>query len=53
MPKKRSLESAGLSDAEYLDIMERAAADNYKNWQLPSQDVALVHALNDNTYDYR
>lgn len=50
---KRSLETAGLSDAEYLNIMEKVAAENYKNWQLSSEDAALVQALNDNTYDYR
>lgn len=54
MPKpKRSLENAGISDNAYLAIMQRVANDNYKNWELPNSDVALVHALNDNTYNYR
>lgn len=53
MPKRRSLESAGISDAQYLQIMERVAEQNYQDWGLPSSDAALVQALNDNTYDYR
>ena len=53
MPKKRSLESAGISDAQYLQIMERVAEQNYKDWGLPNSDAALVQALNDNTYNYR
>ena len=53
MPKKRSLESAGISDAQYLQIMERVAEQNYKDWGLPNSDAALIQALNDNTYNYR
>lgn len=53
MPKRRSLESAGISDAQYLQIMERVAEQNYKDWGLPTSDAALVQALNDNTYNYR
>lgn len=54
MPKpKRSLENAGISDAQYLQIMERVAEQNYKDWGLPNSDAALVQALNDNTYNYR
>ena len=53
MPKRRSLEDAGISDAKYLQIMERVAEQNYKAWGLPSSDAALVQALNDNTYNYR
>lgn len=53
MPKRRSLESAGISDAQYLQIMERVAEQNYKDWGLPSSDAALIQALNDNTYNYR
>ena len=54
MPKtKRSLENAGISDNAYFAIMQRVANDNYKNWELPNSDAALVHALNDNTYNYR
>jgi len=53
MPKRRNLESAGISDAQYLQIMERVAEQNYKDWGLPNSDVALVNALNDNTYNYR
>lgn len=36
----------------YLDTMERVARQNADNWGV-SEDEALVHALNDNTYDYR
>ena len=50
---KRSLESAGISDSQYLQIMERVAKQNYKDWGLPNSDAALIQALNDNTYDYR
>ena len=53
MPKRRSLESAGISDAQYLQIMERVAEQNYKDWGLPNSDAALLQALNDNTYNYR
>ena len=53
MPKRRSLESAGISDAQYLQIMERVAEQNYKDWGLPNSDAALIMALNDNTYNYR
>ena len=54
MPKyKRTLERAGLQDSDYINIMDRVALDNYKNWQLPTQESALLHALNDNTYNYR
>lgn len=53
MPKRRSLESAGISDAQYLQIMERVAEQNYKDWGLPNSDAALIQAPNDNTYNYR
>lgn len=53
MPKRRSLEIAGISDAQYLQIMERVAEQNYRDWGLPNSDAALIQALNDNTYDYR
>ena len=53
MPKRRSLESAGISDAQYLQIMERVAEQNYKDWGLPNSNAALIQALNDNTYNYR
>ena len=53
MPKRRSLESAGISDAQYLQTMERVAEQNYKDWGLSSSDAALVQALNDNSYNYR
>ena len=51
--KNRSLESGGISDAQYFQIMERVAEQNYKNWGLPNSDAALIQALNDNTYNYR
>lgn len=53
MPKRRSLESAGISDAQYLQIMERVAEQNYRDWGLPNSNAALIQALNDNRYDYR
>lgn len=42
-----------LTDAEYISIMEKVAKDNYKQWKFNNEDEALLHALNDNTYDYR
>jgi hypothetical protein len=42
-----------LSDNNYYSIMEKVAKDNYRNWGFNSEEEALVHALNDNTYDYR
>ena len=37
----------------YYGIMEKVAEQNYKNWGFPNVDYALLHALNDNTYNYR
>lgn len=37
----------------YYDIMEKVAEQNYKNWGFPNTDYALLHALNDNTYNYK
>ena len=48
MPKKRSLENAGISDAQYLQIMEGVAERNYKYWGFPNSDAALLDALNNN-----
>lgn len=42
-----------LSDEEYISIMEKVVKDNYKQWGFNNEDEALLHALNDNTYDYR
>ena len=51
---KRSIEDAGrISDEEYYNIMEGVAERNYKAWHLPNPDAALLHALNDNAYNYR
>ena len=51
---KRSIEDAGrISDEEYYNIMERVAERNYRDWGLPNPDVALLQALNDNSYNYR
>ena len=33
--------------------MDRVAHENFKNWGFNSPDEAFIHALNDNTYDYR
>ena len=37
----------------YYNIMEKVAEQNYKNWGFPNSDYALLHVLNDNTYNYR
>lgn len=41
------------SDREYYATMEKVAEDNYKQWRYDNPDKALLHALNDNTYDYK
>lgn len=33
--------------------MEEVAGRNYDKWGFDNPDEALIHALNDNTYDYR
>ena len=38
---------------DYYATMEKVAEENYKKWGFNNPDEALVHALNDNTYDYR
>ena len=51
---KRSIEDAGrISDEEYYNIMEGVAEKNYRDWDLPNPDAALLHSLNDNAYNYR
>ena len=42
-----------LTDEQYYNIMDRVAHENFKNWGFNSPDEAFIHALNDNTYDYR
>lgn len=42
-----------ITDEQYIDIMEKVAEDNYKRWGFNNSDEALIHALNDNTYNYR
>ena len=42
-----------LTDEQYFKIMERVAKKNYTDWGFNTPDEALVHALNDNTYNYR
>ena len=42
-----------ISDGQYYDIMEKVAEQNYKDWGYNNPDEALVHMLNDNTYNYR
>lgn len=39
--------------SNYYSIMEKVAKDNYKRWGFNNEDEALMHALNDNTYNYR
>lgn len=46
-------EDGKISDKQYISIMEKVAADNYKQWGFENEDLALIHALNDNTYNYR
>lgn len=46
-------EGGDISDEEYIDTMEKVAEENYKKWGFNNPDEALVHALNDNTYNYR
>lgn len=51
---RRSIENAGrISDEEYYNIMEGVAERNYRNWGFPNSDAALLHTLNNNTYNYR
>lgn len=42
-----------LSDSAYAGKMEEVAEDNYRQWGYDNPDIALIHALNDNTYDYK
>ena len=46
-------EGGGISDEEYYDTMEKVAEENYDKWGFKNPDEALVHALNDNTYNYK
>lgn len=46
-------EGGGISDEQYYSTMERVADENYQKWGFNNPDEALVHALNDNTYNYR
>lgn len=40
-------------NSNYYNIMEKVAEQNYKTWGFPNSDYALLHALNDNTYNYK
>lgn len=42
-----------LTDEQYFKIMERVANENYTDWGYDSPEAALLHAINDNTYNYR
>lgn len=42
-----------LTDEDYYAIMERVAQENYEDWGFSNPDDALLHALNDNTYNYK
>lgn len=46
-------EGEEISDKEYISTMEKVAEENYQKWGFNNPDEALVHALNDNTYNYR
>lgn len=52
-----SLQNGGssnkITDEEYYKILEYVAATHYKDWYFNNEDEALLHALNDHTYDYR
>ena len=41
------------TDRSYINTMERVAEENYRKWGYDNPDEALIHALNDNTYNYR
>lgn len=41
------------SDRGYYDYMENVAKDNYQAWGFENEEQALIHALNDNAYNYR
>lgn len=41
------------TDEQYLTTMEKVAKDNHQKWGFSNPDEALLHALNDNTYNYR
>lgn len=41
------------TDTQYINTMEKVAEENYRNWGYNNPDEALIHALNDNTYNYR
>lgn len=41
------------TDEQYFTTMEKVAEDNYQKWGFSNPDEALLHALNDNTYNYR
>lgn len=42
-----------LTDAEYISKLEEVAKNNYNTWGFNNEDEALLHVLNDHTYDYR
>ena len=46
-------EGGDTENDDYYATMEKVAEENYKNWGFNNPDEALVHALNDYTYDYR
>lgn len=46
-------EGGDVKQDDYYSIMEKVAKENYKNWGFDTPDEALVHALNDNTYNYK
>jgi GH24 family phage-related lysozyme (muramidase) len=46
-------EGGDVKQDDYYSIMEKVAEENYKNWGFNTPDEALVHALNDNTYNYK
>jgi hypothetical protein len=50
---RKKADGGPLSDDQYYNIMDRVAQENYRNWGFNNVDEALIHALNDNTYDYR
>ena len=51
--KWKHKDGGSISDSQYYNIMEKVADDNYEAWKYNNSDEALLHALNDPTYNYR
>lgn len=53
--KKRYLYNTPPRDAtkNYYDYLEDVARQNWREWGYPSEDLAYLNVLNDNTYNYK